>query len=225
MWLGSPSTRTLFGWLTLRISWQAYIYTVDDTSASRHTSTNKGREALAYLTYIIDFYPKLPKVVVFMHPHEVGDHVDNQDHSNLQILQALRLDYVREQGFANVRCSTNPGCPAHFVIGQASSISEQTMRDSWTAIIGDFPPLPRVLASPGYSQFAVSKEAIRKRPANDYIRMRQWLLDTPLDDHVSSEIMEYLWHFIFGKEPVFCPDIGECFCRLFGACELSTEGT
>lgn len=53
-------------------SWQHAVYTVDDTSAPRHTARNKGKEANVYLTYIIENYHDMPSTVAFIHSHLKG---------------------------------------------------------------------------------------------------------------------------------------------------------
>ena len=194
---------------------------MDDQKAPLHTSTNKGREALAYLTFMIDYYAKLPRTVAFVHSHEGGYprawHADNQDYSNVESLQALQLPYVQEQGYVNLRCNTNPGCPFQYQKGESGSISEPIMQDAWKQMFGNV-ALPKTIGAACCSQFAVSKDQIRSRTEEEYRQMRKWLLETPLDDHVSGRIMEYLWHIIFRRDAVFCPPIEECYCNVFGAC-------
>ena len=73
------------------------------------------------------------------------------------------------------------------------------------------------------AQFAVTKEAILSRGLAEYKHFRQWLVHTTLDDDTSGRVFEYLWHIVFGKEPVFCPEAGECYCKLFGLCDLECE--
>lgn len=160
--------------------------------------------------------------MAFVHSHEGGYpiawHADNQDYSNVQSLQALRLPYVQEQGYVNLRCNTNPGCPTQFILGESGGVSDEVMLDAWSQMFGKDVPIPRAIGSACCSQFAASKDRIRERPEEEYRRIRRWLLDTPLDDHVSGRIMEYVWHIIFKMDPVFCPLIEECYCNVFGAC-------
>src|ERR1700761_6129617 len=76
---------------------------------------NKGREASAYLTSIIDNYPKLPSTMVFLHSHQTHDHgardVGDVNFDNVATVKALNLDFIRRTGYANLRCILNPGCP------------------------------------------------------------------------------------------------------------------
>ena len=82
-------------------SWKVYQYIADDPTATYFTPANKGREAMAYLTFIIDHYNKLPDFMVFMH----GDYrAWHQIEPSPYILSALNLSYVEALGYANLRC-------------------------------------------------------------------------------------------------------------------------
>lgn len=63
-------------------------------------------------------------------------------------------------------------------------------------------PLPELIASQCCAQFAVTREAILKRLKEQYLRMRQWLLDTTLVDDHSGRILEKLWAYIMTGEAV-----------------------
>jgi hypothetical protein len=58
------------------------------------------------------------------------------------------------------------------------------------------------IASACCAQFAVSRDQVLKRPLEDYVKIRQWVMDTDRDDASSGRVMEYLWHVIFGKDLV-----------------------
>nr|POF02497.1 hypothetical protein CFP56_58128 [Quercus suber] len=52
------------------------------------------------------------------------------------------------------------------------------------------------------AQFVVSKESIHQHTREEYIALRQWLLDdgvAPNDDKISGRILLYLWHILFIK--------------------------
>ena len=126
-------------------------------------------------------------------------------------MRALQLDFVQQNGYINLRCNLNPGCKA---------IYHHVTRDVFTEIFQDTstPPLngtdlavgsdkraiqiPETVAAACCAQFAVSRKQVLQRPREDYVKIRQWIIDTPLDDAHSGRVMEYLWHIIFGKEPV-----------------------
>ncbi len=184
---------------------------------------------MAYLTFLIDHYDKLPEIIVFLHPHKQGWpqawHTDAEGYDNAESVRSLNLEYVRNSGYANMRCIWDPGCPVElrpFIKGAGDSLSEQTGRaygDAWMRIFQtDNSTIPETVATPCCSQFAVSRQQVLKRPLMDYERMRQWLLDTELSDDISGRVMEYMWHAIFGKNPVWCPPLDECWCQQFGRC-------
>lgn len=62
--------------------------------------------------------------------------------------------------------------------------------------------VPAQVGQPCCAQFAVSREQILKRPLQEYVSYRQWVLDTEMVDEKSGRVMEFLWHVIFGKEAV-----------------------
>lgn len=229
--------------------WQHAIYTVnpssDETRANNLTTPiNKGHEAMAYLTYIVDNYERsIPSVVAFLHSHREGFfkawHVDTPLHDNVYAMRHLQIDYVKEQGYVNLRCNLNPGCKKinkpnpHITASVWDEVFWETstpafsQNSSHPAAVTDFSLLedkdklavmqPRVWAA-CCAQFAVSREQIYKRPLNDYIKIRQWVIDTEEDDAKSGRVMEYLWHVIFGQEAVHCPDADACYCRVYGRC-------
>ena len=207
---------------------------------------NKGHEAMAYLTYIIDHYNTLiPEVVAFLHSHRDGFfqawHVDTPLHDNVYAMRHLQLDYVKKKGYVNLRCNSNPGCKKlkkgnrHF----AGNIWTEVMGNTSTPALSELPMTPAAqkefstledkerlsVITPRIwtaccAQFAVSREQIYQRPVEDYTKIRQWVIDTEKDDAKSGRIMEYLWHVIFGKEAVHCPDVDTCYCKVYGRCSI-----
>ncbi|KZF22025.1 hypothetical protein L228DRAFT_247637 [Xylona heveae TC161] len=180
------------------IGWQAAIYDLNNATAVLKTPANKGHEAMAYLTYVIDHYDSLPSTIAFMHPHLDGFfkawHVDTPHHDNAESLNNLQIDFIQRNGYANLRCNWNPGCL------QKHRYNKHVTPDLWATLFGGERP-PEV-ASACCAQFAVSRDQVHKRPREDYIKYRQWVLDTPLKDYESGRVMEYSWHVIFGMDPV-----------------------
>ena len=184
-------------------------------------------QAMAYLTFLVDHYDNLPLTMVFLHPHLEGWprawHTDSDGYNNINSIRSLRLDHLQREGYVNMRCIHDPGCPAEIQPfrepREDHRTTEHAMLEAWPYMFGgnqsDIPP---VIAEPCCSQFAVSKAQVLQRPKSEYLRFRQWLLDTPLDDDTSGRVMEYLWHVIFGKEAVYCPPLHQCRCEQFGRC-------
>jgi len=169
----------------------------------------------------------------------------------IPILQNLRVDYIRAEGYANLRCGWTLGCPSEIQPGRKidNERTETYYSDAFQIL---FPneEVPEVVGTGCCAQsvvlplmnpmtrehtfltvlffirFVATKAQIRKRPQSDYVRFRKWLLETPLEDYVSGRIMEYSWHMILGKPAVHCPPAGDCYCKTFGYCNLTcTEGS
>ena len=168
---------------------------------------NKGNEAMAYLTYIIDDYTSLPSTMAFMHSHHSGFlsawHTDTPLHSNVDALNSLRLKYVQENGYVNLRCNQNPGCiTEHWRNKWITANTWQEMFNGTSTPPHGFRDAPTYIAAACCAQFAVSRSQVLKRPVNDYKHFRQWLIDTNMTDRHSGRVFEYLWHIIFGKQPI-----------------------
>ena len=168
---------------------------------------NKGHEAMAYLTYIIDNYASLPSIIAFIHPHRAGFlsawHTDTPLHSNVEALSTLQIPYVQENGYTNLRCNHNPGClESHTKNDHVTpEIWQQLFRGTSTEENGGLEAPPQIGAA-CCAQFAVSRSRVIKRPLSDYEHFRQWIIDIELTDAKSGRVFEFLWHIIFGMEAV-----------------------
>jgi hypothetical protein len=191
---------------------------------------------MAYLTYVIDHYYDLPSTIVFLHAHRSGFlmawHVDAPLHDNVAAMRMLQLDFVQQNGYVNLRCNWNPGCKeAH---RYNAHVTEQVWWDIFEGT--STPPLnasspyqtesytqrylrkPDQIAAACCAQFALSRNQIHLRPRDDYIKFRQWIIDTEMNDASSGRVMEFLWHVIFGMNAVYCPDEELCYCQVYGQC-------
>ncbi|KAL1305164.1 hypothetical protein AAFC00_002086 [Neodothiora populina] len=197
--------------------WHHAIYTVDDPDAPLHTAINKGNEANAYLTYIIEHYDRLPSIIAFIHGHHRSWHTDAAKLDNGRSLQTLKLDYVRKNGYANLRCLARPGCPSeiHPWRKDKDHRTELAFADAWQTMFNSS-HVPEVIAVACCAQFAVSREQILKRSREEYIWYHKWLMDTDLEDEISGRVFEYLWHVIFGRDAVHCPPVDECYSNVYG---------
>lgn len=199
-----------------------YIYTVDNVDSEYHPPKNKGHEVMVYLSYIIDNYDNLSDVNMFMHSHRHAWHNDDLlDNDAVQMISRLSSERVTREGFMNMRCHWDPGCPAWMHPGTVQediNKQEETMlARSWSEI---FPldPIPNVLAQPCCAQFAISKDRIRSLPLARYVFYRDWLLRTSLSDYISGRVWEYVWQFVFTGKNVVCPKEHICYCDGFGVC-------
>ncbi|KAI5272597.1 hypothetical protein E4T47_04179 [Aureobasidium subglaciale] len=203
-------------------NWEHAIYVTDNRKAPLHTTRNKGREANVFLTYILENYHNLPETVAFIHSHLTSWHNDQNAAKSLQL---LNIDFVQRNGYANFRCHTSPGCnPAEIQpfrnkkeqtgIDKHKAETEKAFAKAWSELFNST-AVPEQVGAACCAQFAVSRDQIRKRPLAHYAWFHSWLMDTPLSDATAGRIFEYLWHIIFGQEPVYCPKVYECYRNVY----------
>jgi hypothetical protein len=188
--------------------WEPYIYVTDDPHALT-VPKNKGNEAMVYLTYIIDNYHNLPDVMFFHHDHHQAWH---QMFSSSYELAHLNLDTVVKQGYVSPRCL--PGCENVIELpGDVAPFSDlrtasrdvlistvlsEFLRDGKGHRIG----VPEKIAAPCCAQFAVSREAVKRRGLETWVGLRDWLLETEVDSRNAGRVLEWTWHLWFGMEAV-----------------------
>ncbi|MCJ1384001.1 hypothetical protein MMC17_007116 [Xylographa soralifera] len=201
---------------------QTAIYVVDDPSAEYSVPRNKGHEAMAYLTYIIDHYESLPDVTIYIHSDRVTWHNNDLLDSDLvKMITRLNSDRVIREGYFPLRCHLQPGCSDNLHLNRTDPNShkpeETVIRNVWREL-HPVDPIPTTLSAPCCGQFAVSRQSILAFPLSQYLAWREWILETDLDDVVSGRIWEYTWHYIFSTKADFCPDPHHCYCDGYGVC-------
>jgi hypothetical protein len=198
------------------------VYVADDPMAPHHPPKNKGHEVMTYLTYILEFYENLPDVSIFMHSHRNAWH--NDDLLNMdavEMIKRLSSERVLRNGYMNMRCHWSPGCPDWIhpaeVEPDNNKLEQSMIADAWAEL---FPgkPIPKVLAQPCCSQFALSRDRIQSIPKETYEHYRNWLLRSPIRDTMSGRIFEYIWQVVFADTSIFCPSQSTCYCDGFGVC-------
>lgn len=116
-----------------------------------------------------------------------------------RILKNLRTKPIIEDGYVNLRCHLEQGC------SNGLDLTQKYNRDDWRYVLNNawreryakwFPgkEIPETVTVPCCAQFGVSREKILERPLDFYKEVRQWLIDTPLEDSLSGRVMEYSWH-------------------------------
>lgn len=103
-------------------------------------------------------------------------------------------------------------------------------------------PEPDVVRNQCCAQFAVSKKRILELPRERYEQFLDFLWDwhfrkyvpeiesdtigiynmsdPDIENVISGNLMENMWHMLFGKRPDNCMAAGECYCKNFGLCKL-----
>ncbi|PSN70494.1 hypothetical protein BS50DRAFT_571717, partial [Corynespora cassiicola Philippines] len=207
---------------------EAAIYEVDgdDPSAKFRVPKNKGHEAMVYLSHIIDHYDDLADTTIFIHAHQSTWH--NNVLLNLDMpttIRRLRDDRVARQGYMNLRCHLDPGCPNWIHLDRAEVdfdlvVKPEEKHFSFGLFESLFPGHrpPPVLSQPCCAQFAVSRERIWDNPKSTYQHLRNWLLETSLQDKDSGRIFEYMWQYLFTRNAEHCPSMNACYCDGYGIC-------
>ncbi|KAL1303194.1 hypothetical protein AAFC00_006617 [Neodothiora populina] len=212
---------------SLASSYDLYPYNVDDRNTPSRLAipANTGHEAMVYLTFIINNYEFLPPHAVFVHGHRDSWH---QEADIVHLLKALRIQALQEVGYVPLRCDWYPSCPAEINpitkdgVVWGPGVHRQDAEDAIAEVWETFFPgvdIPHTIASQCCAQFAVTREAILRRPKEQYIIMREWLLNTDLHDDISGRVLEKLWAYIMTNDAVHCPSPQSCACNYFGHCE------
>ncbi|KAF4769833.1 hypothetical protein N7455_006249 [Penicillium solitum] len=189
--------------------------------------SSRGREASAYLSFIVDLYDNLPEYAIFVHADPDQWHNDLFGPQTSNTLPNLRLEAVNAMGYLNLRCTNNPGCPAHINTNSPSQedIDSNDARANFPRIykdiFGEDAHVPDTIGGICCAQFAVSRARIQERPKSDYIRMLNWVDEKSIpfvDNYGVGWVFETLWHVVFGMEGVHCPVYEQCRCDNYGWC-------
>ncbi|CEJ60735.1 hypothetical protein PMG11_09298 [Penicillium brasilianum] len=257
------------------------IYDVDASpdkpSEYLQVPANRGHEAMAYLTFLIDNYAEIPAAgAVFVHGSRWAWHNDAPDYDNKALLEVLDVKgALQVSGYHNLRCDWSTSTCLPSAPSQGSlEMRLQSAVAPWSARAASDVALPRALAaifggdgsslkgrlhlgrtdavrSQCCAQFVVSRGRIWQHTREEYVALRQWLLDggvdgdgrpasrgdqaAPHDDRVAGRVLSYLWHILFAEVDAdgavdlaqlnkdACPSAQDCYCRLYGRCGLQCQ--
>jgi hypothetical protein len=165
---------------------------------------NYGDEALAYLTYIVGNYERLPEAVVFIHGHESAWHAPS---SMKHVLK--NTCFSKKIGYHNLNhgkkaesrdfCVSERGSPPIHRVGAKEEI-EGLLTQNW---INLFKPafnntFPRRICSDCCAQFVVSRARLQQHPRSFYEQLLQLVRG-----HKTT--LEREWRMIFVPEDASAP--------------------
>lgn len=207
----ASTTRDDTSWLSQippSLNWTLYHYCVDKPIAPDFLTvpSTKGNEAMVYLTYIIDHYDDLPQVIFFHHAHLTAWH---QRWSSLLEVTRLRAEHILRAGYASARCLSGRENIVTLEGGQPADLLDAsprfnrrtrlvTLLDAFLEPEKGETDIPSRISAPCCAQFAVSRDAVRRRSNEWWETLREWVLQTPLESAQSGRLMEMLWHIWFG---------------------------
>ncbi|KAJ9623098.1 hypothetical protein H2203_006031 [Taxawa tesnikishii (nom. ined.)] len=216
---------------------------VDTNSRYLQVPANRGHEAMAYLTFLIDNYEHIPESgAAFVHGSRWAWHNDAQDYDNAALLASLNVSTaLAPWGYHNLRCdwSVSTCSPSSAPPQGSLETSLQAAMNPWDARAVSDAAMPHALAalfggdeyvsakgggklllgrsdtvrSQCCAQFVVARDRVLQHSRDEYIALRQWLLDgsghnrsesqsrsstaAPPDDKVAGRILSYMWHILF----------------------------
>lgn len=168
---------------------------------------------MVYLSFIIDHWDALPPYNLFIHGHSTSWH--QLDGSMSSLITNLQIPALEAEGYINFRCSGGFACDVRNYIhprpnaeGKVDYGNEEWPEiidgivDAWPKIFGDEEEMPESIGSMCCAQFAVTREFIQKRDKEVYVRAREWLLETKLEDKFSGRVLEKIWAYLMTGESV-----------------------
>lgn len=178
----------------------------------RKTYLTRNHQQQVYLTHIIDHYDSLPDITYFHHAHYQSWH---QRTTTIWELTTLRPSFIVQSGYVNTHiqkgCENLMSISPHTV--PASSLSGNNRDVQLSSLFREFGGEEMLvnifggavegkaqIAAPCCAQFAVSREAIRRRSKEVWMGLREWLKETPVKDEWSGRLFEWSWHLWFGME-------------------------
>ena len=112
---------------------------------------NRGHEAMAYLTFIIDNYDEIPLAgAVFVHGARFAWHNDAPDYDNAALLATLNIPAALSQnGYHNLRCDWGASTcsPSESPPQGSLETSMRAMAEPWNTRVVSDNALPRALAT------------------------------------------------------------------------------
>ncbi|KAI0838790.1 hypothetical protein F5Y06DRAFT_44505 [Hypoxylon sp. FL0890] len=198
-------------------------YVSDDMEAPYHPPVPyKGREALIYHAYMHDFYDDLPDITIFTHADETPWHMESILNSSMTFaLSHLDLNEVLERQYFNLRVSWENACPNWInttkTVADSGKLEEKHMHEAFSKVFPDN-QVPEILAGPCCSQFAVTRDAVRRNPRSQYQINMDWLIETELDDYISGRVWEHMWPWLFKGEAVDCDVEWKAYCKMYHIC-------
>jgi len=165
----------------------------------QHVIPNQGKEASAYLKYIVENYDSLPDRVAFIHGHETSVH---QKHTRplLDVIQAANPAY----GFVPLN---NMHFGGEFEDNRGAQIRLFTFWDRLClgTTVDAVPERAGPMVYDLGAQFVVSRERILRNPKLLYEGWLHIMMAHPDFADEFALILEACWHIVFGEPFVHVP--------------------
>ncbi len=156
---------------------------------------NRGNEASSYLQFIIERYDSLPDYTIFVHGHRSDwHHLGNMDEK----IKSLTFDHKYYNiNDAKLVIPEKIGFMYHPRYAEFSYILPEIENILGFELNGLTPIIARPCA-----QFYVDRDSIRSNSLDTYWKLYYLIMTTSLPTFWSGRIFEWIWHYIFTKNPV-----------------------
>lgn len=154
---------------------------------------NKGREAVAYLRYIVDHYTNLPLLIAFVHAHRTSWH--QKDPSD--IVTALRALKWNKYPYMPLTSVMTDSTFDNETKDNQKRINYELWRDVLQSELG--PPPKHGIRTHCCATFVVKREAILAHSKVFYSKIIDYILASSYSDYFTGRTLEYTWHMIFGQ--------------------------
>lgn len=175
-------------WLK-KIKYPFIISSKVEKNKTQYVSVNKGNEALAYLDYIVKFYDVLPEYTFFSHGHYIDWH---QKTPIDKIINRTKIDRpyinINDMGFDD-RCD------------KCENVYFDEVKLLWNELfLETLGPIAPKYYDKCCAQFIVHRDRIKLRSKQFYQKLIEYTINK--DNGKIGYVLEYLWHNIFGENPV-----------------------
>lgn len=203
---------------------------------------NRGAEAMAYLTAIIDHYDDLPDLMIFGHSSRLSWH------SIFGLDWTLRR--LATHPPADPTLNSSNGYHAWNCLERWANDNAQlfpaTIDASWRSPNGPMwhealaarfaqawdehlgpalggTPLPAAVRVPAAASFVATRAAILRRPKEFWMGLREWLLRTTIEGKWLGIVMEFATGVIFANQTIITYSQERCLCELYSICTGFSE--
>lgn len=162
---------------------------------------NVGREAHSYLTHLVENYEKLAAVTVFCQGHPFDHAPDFHERLRLLVEGVEKPDPFLWYGFLD---ETDDPCGRRLFVPWSKNPERRELRTGLLYERLFEEPSPNIFCFRGGAQFAVSREAVMRRPRDFYERALELLLEIPDAAHS----LERMWDRFFGNPMIHPAELG-----------------